>query len=503
MKTVQPLVSCVAVLALLVACTAEEALAPEPAAEDLPVVEEIPITTSSEDARTAFLAGQAALDVGRPRLANDRFRSAEEKDPDFAYAYLGIANSAASAQEFKHSLDLAAERLEGKSDGERLLVEINQTFFDNDAERRIRLAETLVEEYPRSPRAWLTLGFMQGGLNRNQAARESMAKALELDPEMIAAHVALGFSYLFNDPKDFERARQSMERCVDLDPDEAKGYENLGDVHRALGDLEKAREYYTRATEMDSELSAAHLKRGHINSFLGDFDEARQAYDAGVEGAREANRANYANYRAFTHLHAGDPRGALDELGEILESIEAMEIPEHQVAGARNFALTNQATIALHEGLFDEAEAILAARAEVLRQDAEAIGDAGFRRLREANILLWEGRLAARRGDFEAAEATAEEHRELLADDTNPRRFEGYHGLLGLIELGRESFEAAVEHYQQANLTVMYVKYHLALAEEGAGNVEAARRLYAEVGSWNFNSVGFALVRKDALERSG
>ncbi len=502
MRPAQQLVSSLAVLALLAACAIEEVPAPEPDAA-VPEVEEIPITTDSEAALRDFVEGQKALDVGRPRWANARFRSAVEQDPDFAYAYLLIAGSAASAQEFKDNLDLAAERLAGKSAGERLLVEINQTFFDNDAERRIRLAETLVEAYPRSPRAWLTLGLMQGGLNRNQAARESMAKALELDRSMIAAHVGLGFSYLFNHPRDVERARESIERSIELDPDEAKGFENLGDVYRALGELDKAREYYTRATERDPDLSAAHLKRGHVNAFLGDFDEARQAYDAAVEGAREADRANYANYRAFTRLHEGDARGALDELGEVLSSIEALEIPEHQVAGARIFTLTNQATIVLHEGWFDEAEEILAERAEVLRQDAEAIGDADFRRLREADILLWEGRLAARRGDGEAAEAKAEEVRELVAADANPRRLEGYHGLRGLIELERENYDAAIEHYEQADLTALYVKYQLALAQDGAGNVEAARRLYAEAGSWNFNSVGFALVRRDALERSG
>ena len=497
MKSLTPLGPCLAVLTVLAGCAGEEP-ATEPAA---PEIEEIPVTTSSEAARADFRAAQEALDVGRPQAANALFRSAVEEDPDFAYAYLGIAGSAASAREFKENLDLAAERLEGKSDGERLLVEINQTFFDNDAETRIRLAETLVEKYPRSPRAWLTLGVMLGGLNRNEEARESLRRALELDPEMIAAHVALGYSYLFNEPKDFELARESMQRCVELAPDESKVYENLGDAYRALGELDKAREYYTRATEKDPDLSVAHLKRGHVSSFLGDFEEARLAYDAGVAGAREANRANYANYRAFTHLHEGDPRAALDELGEILESIDGMEIPEHQVAGAKIFTLTNQAVIALHEGLLDEAEEILAARAAAVRENAEAIGDPDFTRLQEANVLLWKGRLAARRGDFETAEAKAEEHRGLLEADANPRRLEGYYDLLGLVELRRDNHAAAVEQYRQANLTDIYVKYHLALAEEGAGNAEEARRLFAEVAGWNFNSVAFALVRKDALER--
>jgi hypothetical protein len=49
----------------------------------------------------------------------------------------------------------------------------------------------------------------------------------------------------------------------------------------------------------------------------------------------------------------------------------------------------------------------------------------------------------------------------------------------------------------------MYTKYHLALALQGAGQADEARKIFKEVGSWNFNSAGFALIRKDALARAG
>jgi hypothetical protein len=49
----------------------------------------------------------------------------------------------------------------------------------------------------------------------------------------------------------------------------------------------------------------------------------------------------------------------------------------------------------------------------------------------------------------------------------------------------------------------MYSKYHLALALDGAQQKDEARKLFKEVGEWNFNNVGYALVRKDALARAG
>ena len=64
-------------------------------------------------------------------------------------------------------------------------------------------------------------------------------------------------------------------------------------------------------------------------------------------------------------------------------------------------------------------------------------------------------------------------------------------------------YAAAVEHLRQADhANNMFVRYQLALAEEGAGNTEVAAALFAEVASFNFNSVGFALTRGEAAAKA-
>ena len=88
-----------------------------------------------------------------------------------------------------------------------------------------------------------------------------------------------------------------------------------------------------------------------------------------------------------------------------------------------------------------------------------------------------------------------------MADD--PRRGEDYEELLGLIALREGNHQTAIEHLSKADLTDVYFKYLLARAQQGAGNLEEARRLFEEVATWNFNSVDFALVRKDAMESLG
>jgi tetratricopeptide (TPR) repeat protein len=463
-------------------------------------VNEIPITTASASARTHFTIGEKLLDAGRPREAREHFRIAVEQDPTFAYGWLNLAFSAPSTQEFKEELDRAAQNLASKSEGERLRVEIARTFLDNNAERRLELAQTLVKTYPNSPRAWIVLGNAQGALNRHGVARESYGRAIALDPTMFLAQTAIGFSYL-SEPRDLTRAKQHMEQAIAANPAEAKGYEFLGDVNRAMNQLEEARAAYTRATEKDPKLAVAVLKKGHINSFLGNYAEARSAYDAAIADGKEADKVTYGVYRSYASVHAGQPKAAIEELTAVARSADAA-VPSKQINGAKAFALVSAVQIALHNDLLDDAERVLALYTPVVRADAQAVNDANNTRLTEAAILSWESQLAARRGDFTTALAKANEHKRLVENDQNPRRLETYHSLLGQIELRKKNFAQAVPHFRQADLTDVYEKYNLALALEGAGQSAEARKLFQDVASWNFNSVGFALTRRDAMKRA-
>jgi tetratricopeptide (TPR) repeat protein len=266
--------------------------------------------------------------------------------------------------------------------------------------------------------------------------------------------------------------------------------------------LDDSRAAYSRALELDPTNGIALVKRGHVNSFLGYYDEARQDYDQSMAVAREQNKANFANYRAFTHVHEGNPQAAVDELERLLASVEGLGIPEDQHDGVKIFILSNQATIAMHHGMLDVAERAIERRSIHVRNISEMFGREDVSRQNEGGIAFWEGMLAARAGDYETARSKAEENANLVEPDNNPRKMEPYHNLMGTVSLLQSDYQEAVGHYRQANLNNIYVKYHLALALEGAGNEDEARALFKEVAEWNFNSVGYALVREDATQRS-
>lgn len=464
---------------------------------------DIPVTTDSPEAKALFAKGREALDRGDLPDANALFQQAVKIDPDFTYAWVGVANSGFSFAEFGNASRKALEVSEGKSEGERILAEINLTFVDNDADKRLELAARLTELYPESPRAWISFAGANGGLNKTHEAREALNKAIALDPEFVLAHTNLGFSYLRGEPKDFAKAEQSMQKAIELDPGNDNSWANLGDIFRARKDLAGAREAYSKATEIDGTNAIALVKKGHVGSFLGRYGEARADYDRSVEVSPPPTQPFYANYRAFTHVHEGNPAAAIAELETILKGVDELDISEDQRPGARIFTLSNIATIALHNDMFDVAESAIERLGVNLRDNAKRVGGENVARAQEATIAYWQGQLAARRGDFDLAVKKAEENARLVEPDSNPRKMEAYHDLMGLVNLRQGNHAKAVEHYGKADhRNTMYIRYHQGLALAGAGEADKAARIFKEVGEWNFNSVGFALVRKDALSRA-
>ncbi|MEE9208165.1 MAG: hypothetical protein V3U67_07315 [Gemmatimonadota bacterium] len=493
-----------AALPLLAGCQAADTDTSATVGSGAELVMTLPISTESDEARAHLEAGLAAADMARGNDANDHFEKAVEADPEFAQGYLRVANTAASTEEFTTNLKRAVELMDTAEPAERLLIEIAQKGFENDVEGQLQKANELVELTPESPRAWLTLAGIQGGLNDADGARKSYAKTIEIAPKFAAAYMQAGNNYLFIEPKDFSKAEEHFQTAADLAPGEPNPYDLLGDVHRAQGDLEAAYDDYTRAAERAPDLGSPIQQRGHVNSFLHRFDEARADYTRSMEleTARGNNTAPFfAPFRAYVSLHEGNPDAAIAELRVLVDGAD--ESGYEGITDIKINGLTNIARIAMHSGAFDIARSALDERATLMRQQAEETGTEEFARAQERGIIYLDAMLAARQGDAETAKAKADEFGVLAEMDPNPRGLEPMHQILGITEHFQGNYEAAIEHLVQGAPGNIYMKYYRAIALQEAGMTEEASGLMDEIAVWNFNGVGFALIRNDVMERVG
>jgi tetratricopeptide (TPR) repeat protein len=340
-------------------------------------------------------------------------------------------------------------------------------------------------------------------LNRFADQRVVLERIGALAPGFAPAPYVLGVSYLFNQPTDFAKAEQAFRRAVDASPGSDMYYWSLGDVARGSNRLEDARRYYKLALQLDPHDATAPVKLGHVNSFLGNFDEARKDYDDGIKVAGGPTAAFLGPFKAFTWVYQGQPKQAIQALDELVVDIDGSGAGPDQRLNAKVAALTNAAQIALHYGLYDDAERALTRRAELARENAKTVGTPAFTNIQESQIAFWDAQLAAYRGDYRKAAALAKKNADLVAGENNPRKMEPVHEVRGLIELRRKSYTKAVAELELADQTQLHNKYLLAQALEGAGRKDAAMKLYKEVSVNNFNTIDFALLRSEALKKAG
>jgi tetratricopeptide (TPR) repeat protein len=464
----------------------------------------IPLSTNDTATVAMYEKVRDLADKGDFIQANQEARRLTEQDPDFPGGWIMLGNTALSGEQFVKATRKATELAGKGTKGEQLWAGINMSFVTNDAQSRLRMGKELVETYPKSPRAWIVYSGVLAGQNKIDEARKAGGEAIKLAPKQANTHINLGFSYLNNKPRDFAKAEAHFRHALDIDPNVDNYWVNLGDAHRAMGDLEAARDDYSRAWELNDGNEVAAVKRGHVNSFLGNYDEARADYDMGIAVGREGNQSTLANFRAFVNLHAGDPAATVDELKVELQRIDSLDMPADQKVGARNFMLVNIADICFNSGMLDEAADAVEHLSASLAESGRNSGDENFVRQQKATATYWRAKLAVRQGDYASASALAEEFAALVAGDDNPRKMERYHEVHGLAALMQEDYEAAIEHYRQSNLSTSPgggdVKniYMLAKALKSVGKDAEAAELLEQVANWNFNSVWFAMLRKDA-----
>ena len=460
----------------------------------------LPITTASADARNHFLMGQRELDLGRTIDANTHFKAAVAADSNFAIAYLNVATTGNSLAEFNTNLALAEQHVAGVTDAERILIQMSRLGTGNDVNGQLVLAKQLVAKYPDSPRAYLVLAGVQGALNQNADARVSIMKAVGLAPRLLTAHTDLGNSYLFGEPKDFAKSLEQFQRAATLAPNEPFVHDLLGDVYRAQNNLDRARAEYTRGHELDLTDASLLQQRGHVNSFAGNYAAARADYDSAIALGRANEQAFFSPFRAYVSVHAGQPKAAIAELNRLVAGVDAMAVPEPR--GVKIAALSDIATIAIHTSDFPAAVEALKQRTQLLLQQADQVGTPAFRRGQEANIAYFDAWVAARQGDYNAAAKATELVVAAVTPDANPRKLEPVHELKGYIALYQGNFREAAGHFAEGNLNDPYIKYQYAVALAGGGEKDKAQRLFRELAVYNFNNVGYALIRKDAQQKA-
>jgi tetratricopeptide (TPR) repeat protein len=330
--------------------------------------------------------------------------------------------------EAREAYTLLLEEAEEPADRSLLLVMVGRTwlFTGEIWEAEARFRESIEIEDSAPARLYLGQVYFYAGQNAagdgaamgaesqslmNDAVRE-LARALELDPALAAAHEYLGYCERYRGNAAEEEA--GYRRALELEPGRPGALLYLGYLLSGRGELEEARRTLSLVAPADR-TTAHHLAMGRIAGLLKDEKEECAAYLKAVLSSPEdvvtyqalwdatGFKKKFAEFSVlmnevieahpecalahsflgFSHRYAGHPEEAIKEFGRVLE----LTPDDHR------------ARVLIAEILKDELKDDARARAQYLE-----VLEADPTNERARVVLTNFGFQAARDGDLDTAE---------------------------------------------------------------------------------------------------
>jgi tetratricopeptide (TPR) repeat protein len=484
----------VAALLLVSACGQKQEATTAPAAEPEMKAEasaEVPITTTSDEARALFMEGRALLDGLHFTDAHAKFVAATEADPDFTMAQVMVANTSLSAAEYFESVGKATASAAGASAGEQLYVMATVAQSENNQAAQGAALKKLVAKFPKDPRTHMVLGNFLNGQQDFAGAAEHFTHATQIDSGYAGAYNSLGYAYRSLDQLD--KAQGAFEKYVELLPNEANPQDSLAELLMEMGNYEESVKHYQAAVDLDSNFMSAYAGIARNQSLMGQGEQAQATAAKMLTAARNFPERQNAMFQSVTsHLFAGDTAAAL-EVGTAMAAAAEAAGRHGAVGGVHEYMgdiMNNAGDPAKAEEHFGLA---------LEHRLKSASNDANKAQAKRTHMF----KMAIAAMVAENAEAAAERTAEYTtAVEENGTAFERRraHELNGYMAMINEDMEGGVEHLAQANQQDPHVLYWSAVAYKSLGNKDKAMDLVARAANRNTLSPNLPFVRAKALE---
>jgi TolB-like protein/lipoprotein NlpI len=199
--------------------------------------------------------------------------------------------------------------------------------------------------------------------------RESVTRALDLDPDLPEGLAALAWLQMYHD-RDWQGARQTFDRALSVSPQNAEVLSSAGTLAYANGRLDDSVSLNRRALEFDPLSSAIYNRLGLAFERLDRFSEAVEAFRKALE---------LAPLRHGTHAYVALPLLRLGRTAEALSEAKAepalwarywaLTVVHHTLGDRKASDEALQDLIARYE---EDACAVQIAEAHAFREEVDA-----------------------------------------------------------------------------------------------------------------------------------
>ena len=486
---------------------------------------DITITTSSSEAKDAYLKAMDLFDLRRQATVEERrtlLNQAITLDPEFLLAKASLYSILGTEFNNRVLKDVYDER-DKVSEMESKIIEFlynERTNYDPEvASYNITM---LTDEYPELWRLWYWSGPIKSyNPSEIYEAIDDLETALEINSNhfgtklmLIAKHLQFGlYGFMLpTDEIDLEYLQKMIDDVEVNHSDNSYTHVVVGNYYRTLSQFDKATESYNKLENFQDQgvrnLYTANHYRALANTFKGDFDMAESFFRKNIE---LGNQFNAYLYLPEMFLHKNDFDAAVSVLEEFEENLISLELPAQQELNAivsinrlkfLCFAHNQQEEESLqHIQLTKEAQvnAInLRKNRSTENEYNEQIKNANFI---EETYLIWHDILF---GNYNNAKGKLDSYKASSEKINRPNNLHNYYVLNALVELNLGNPDKAIEYFNMTNkfngtenipLNDDYYTYFKGLALRASGDTEGSKALFNEIASKNFFGVQPALVR--------
>ena len=449
----------------------------------------VPITTSSDEARTLYLRGRELAEALRGTDARALYKQAVEKDGQFALGYVGLANTSGTNKEFIDAVSRAVELAGGVSEGERhVILGLEAGLKADPGSQRDHYAQ-LVAAFPNDERARTLMGNFYFGRQEYGKAIEQYEKANTINPSFSPVYNQLGYAYRFLEK--YSESERAFKKYIDLLPADPNPYDSYAELLMKMGRFDESIKSYEKALSIDPHFVASYIGIGNNQLYMDRPAEARATFAKLLSVARTTGERRAAHFwTAASYVQEGATNQALEEI----QKSYALSEREHDMA-TMSGDLTQMGDILRESG---QPEPALKNYEQAVTLMNQAAAPEEVKAAARRNLLFEQGRVAVAQGDLATAKARSTAYAAEVAVKSRPFEIRQQHELAGLIALAeRRPGEAAAE-LRQANQQDPRVLFLLAQALRASGDAAQAGAFAKRAAHFNGLAFNQAYVRAKA-----
>ena len=220
--------------------------------------------TSDPEAYQLYLKGRYYWDKRTPEALNkgrDYFQQAVEKDPNYALAYVGLAEYYAVISDYTHipyretnpKVKTYAARALAIDDSQPEAHALLAIAHDTDWEwaAAAREFERALELNPNLSRTHVLYGFHFRYLGNHEQALLHFRRAVELDPLNLNANQTLAGEYISS--RQYDQSIEYQKKTLEIDPTHARAHLNLSEVYRLTGKYDLWLEEWEKSATLNND----------------------------------------------------------------------------------------------------------------------------------------------------------------------------------------------------------------------------------------------------------